>query len=329
MNTHDREMLLDKLIDLMSLHRHESYDTRGLPYVNEDGSFGLTAGKKSGGLHAAYHLMHNLRHAGLLSGGKPRTDMDTAVYTLRQGMVFEVYDGVKLFRSDDENEFTVAIDARPLPEVMAALDKAIENVNAEQRRSARSEMKYRNERLADKAREKMPSVANHAADDTLVTAYMTMRVHDVFPHSGITVEARNLSAEEQKMLDDTRPRLRVSFNHPAGENFLRFNDMKDSLGKVFNGFCAVMAHGGNNDPRDEIDISGHMPRLAADILEHDSAGARRVLGLLKGTLEAHEIAAYAAHIERFDATKNEMASLTQGISQPIKVGSTLKIKTQP
>ncbi|MEZ0261646.1 MAG: hypothetical protein ACAH80_11600 [Alphaproteobacteria bacterium] len=326
MNAQDRDALLDKLIDLMSLHRHDSYDMRGLPFVNEDGSFGLTAGKKNGGLHAAYFLTDSLRDAGLLSGGQPKTDLDTAMYTLRQGMVFEVCDGAKLIRSDEENEITVTIDARPLPDIMAALDKGIEAANAEHRRSAKSSIKYRAERLADRAREKMAPVVTQFVDETLVTAYLTMRVYDEFPRSDITIEpAAPLPAEVQEQLDDRRPRLSVSFNHPAGENYARFHDFHSGLGKVFNGSCAVMATGG--DVRDNINISGYIPRLAADILEHDTKGARRVLGLLesKAVLDAADIAVYTAHVDRFDAIK----SFTEGVSQPLKVGGTLKIKTQP
>lgn len=330
MNSKDREALLDKLIDLMTLHRHDSYDTRGLPYVNDDGSFGLTAGQKNGGLYAAYHLLDGLKEGGLLSGGKPNTDLDTAAYTLRQGMVFEVYDGAKLFRSDEENEITVQITARPLADTMAALDKAISAEQAEHRRSAKSEMKYRNERISDRQREKMQPVVSMAADNRLVRAYLKLRIEDLFPNSDVSIERETLTPEQQKMLNDDRPRLSVSFNHPAGENYARWNDFHNRLGDVFNGSCAVMAHqGGRDDPRNYMTVSGNIPRLAADILEHDSNGARKALRLLEDAMTTEQITAYKAHIERFDATKNEMASLTQGISQPLKVGGTLKIKAQP
>lgn len=330
MNSKDREALLDKLIDLMSLHRHDSYDMRGLPYVNDDGSFGLTAGQKNGGLYAAYHLLDRLQEGGLLSGGKPGTDLDTAVYTLRQGMVFEVYDGTKLFRSDDENEITVQIGARPVADVMAALDKGIEAVNAEHRASAKSEMKYRAERIADKAREKLAPVAGMAADNSLVRAYLKLRIEDLFPHSDVQIKRETFTPEQEKILNDPRPRHSVTFNHPAGENYTRFNDFHNRLGDVFNGSCAVMPHqGSRDDVRNGITVTGNIPRLAADLLENDSKGARRALGMIEDELTTEQLNVYKAYIERFDATKNEMTSLTQGTVQPIKVGGTLKIKAQP
>jgi hypothetical protein len=327
MKASDRDVLLDKLLDLMSLHHHASYDVRGLPYVKEDGSFGLTAGEKGGGLYAAYFLMDQLEEGGLLGGGQPGTDLDTAMYTLGPGKVFEVYDGAKLFR-DEDNEITVHITTdKPLADIIAALEVGMESARADYRREAKSEIEGRNERKADKQREKMGPIGGYDADDALVTAYLTMRVHQEFPNSNIKVENTGVNPELEKILNDNRPRLRVSFNHPAGENFSRFNDFHSALGKVFNGSCAV-SPGMGGGPRNEIDIAGHMARLAADVLEHDAKGARRVVGMLKGTLDEAAVATYTAHIDRFDATKNEIEALTKGAAKPIKVGGTLKIRTQ-
>ena len=324
MNSKEKDQLLDGLIDLMALHRDWDSEAKAIPYADDDGTFGVRCGAKNGGLYGAYFLMDKLAESGLLgkSGGND-TCLDAAMYTLRIGSVFDVYEGAKLYWNEDK-EIEVAIRTdKPVGEILQALGKGMEIARDEHRSSMRMEIRSKEERRADKRRDRMPDVFSAAADTAFVKAYLAWKISQEFPKSNVTVTRKELDAELQKMLNDTRPRMEVTFDHPAGEDYKRFNDFHSSLGGIFNGSCAISAHG--DDDRNSIDIAGTPARLTADILDHDTAGARQAAAKISAQFPALK-QKMSDEVENRAAASKAVEDARKGTAKDIVVTAPLQIK---
>lgn len=277
-----KKLLYAKLGDLMALYET---DWPGHPYVDDDGTFGVKAGKEQGGLYAAYFLMDKLAEGGLFRGGRnPRTDLDTAAYELATDKVFRVYDEAELFwNADRELQVRITTD-RPLADVAAAIDAGIASVKEEELARKRAEQANKDKVNADRQRDLMPTVFSQEADLAFAAAYLMTRLSQEVPCSNLSLSQHPVDPEFSRIFNDTRPRLRVDYDLDPASNFSpvsRFNN--EVLPRVFTGYLAVQFNmTAQDDGRMYVEVAGPPARLAADILDNDLAGGRETLKRLQG-----------------------------------------------
>jgi hypothetical protein len=324
MNSQEKDQLLDKLIDFMALHKEWDSDGKGIPYVSDDNTFGVRCGPKRGGLYAAYFLMDGLQKAGLLARGRhPRTDLDTATYELTLDTVYEVYDGAKLYWNEDR-EIEVSISTeKSFADISTAIDRAMESARAEHRRSMRSTMDYKEKMREDRRRDRLPDIFSAEADSAFVKAYLEYRIEQEFPKSNVEFEEQGSNPELEKLLNDSRPRLEVSFDHPEGENYARCHDFRFRLDKVFTGSCAVMPV--DRDHRDAMQIAGTFARLTADILDNDTPGAKNAAAKITPKFPALK-QKIEAEIDNHAAAREAVAGARKGLAKNITVGAPLQVR---
>ncbi len=324
MTSDDRELLLDKITDLMAMQVVHG-DT--IAYVDSDGSFGVKAEKGEKGLYSMYHLIDSLSRAKLFD--KPqrdRSDIDTAVYELRRNNPFQVFDEVKLFiNAQDQFQVTVRTE-KPLEEVVTAIDGGISAARKEVRRRAAEKQKWEDDRIADIERNKMPPVFSPATDSVFAKTYLAMRVAEEIPSSNITTVYREPDQEIAQFTKDFRPRLRAEYDLDPSANFGPVNEFNnETLRKIFNGQMAIHFNMTvRNDERMDVEVSGTPARLTADILANDIAGARRAAEKLQGQLGDDELKKVFAEINCRDTGNQLAAEVQAGTKAPVSAPRTAK-----
>lgn len=283
MSKADQKHLRIKLAALMDEHKN---NWPGHPYVAEDGTFGVKAGKLRGGLYAAYFLIDSLAAGGLFKGSQnPRTDLDTAVYELAPDKVFNVYDEAELFWNKD-GELQVRITTeKPLADIVAAIDHGIRDAQEEKDRKAKQKQAYDDKVKADKQRDKMPTVFSKETDLAFAAEYLRMKVEEEVPSRNIVVDQETPDPHLADLLEDERPRLRAEYDLDPEADFgpvNRFNN--EVLREVFRGEMSVSFNMTvKKGERMDVSLAGTPARLTADILDHDLEGARKVLASLSGS----------------------------------------------
>lgn len=324
MTSDDRELLLDKITDLMAL---QTVPKESIPYVAEDGSFGVKAELGEGGLFSMYHLIDTLGRGGLFANPqRARSDLDTAMYELRRNNPFQVFDEVKLFiNADDQFQVSVRTE-KSVEEVVSVIDGGISAARKEVRRRAAEKQKWEDDRRADLERNKMPDVFSPAADSAFAAAYLSMRIAEEVPSSNITTRYAEADPELAKFTKDYRPRLRAEYDLDPAADFGPVNAFNnEKLRKVFNGQMAIHFNMSvRKGERMDVEVSGTPARLTADILDNDIAGARRAAEKLQGQLGEDELKKIFAEINRRDATKQLADEVQAGTKAPVSAPRTAK-----
>ncbi len=267
------------LDDVVSSFPSYATDYSYTPFAKSDGSqFGLDCGLVKGGLYGAHELVDKLERAGFFEGARhPDSDLDAMVYTLTRDNPVTMFDGAGMSVSED-GHFMLTIDThRNEGEVAAALENVVAQLNEDDARRKAQRQKELDDIKKDADRESHPPVFSMKQDFEFVSRYLKRRVLAEFPGSAPKVEkAESLDGlHYQELSGICRNALAVSFEHPEGENYARFNDFHLSLGRVFTGFCAIFPD--TDDTTDSVQVTGNTPRLAADIVENDPDGAIAVI----------------------------------------------------
>jgi len=323
----DRETLNDKLIDLMVMRTTQE---DGSPYVRADGTFGLYCGNVRGGLYSAYHLIDGLKLGGLFDAPQaPRTDLDTAVYELTRENVFRPFPEVKLFWNEMGQLQVEVKTEKPLTDILDALDAATKHAKANVRQRFNEKAKWQDDALTDYHRDRMGTVFGPAVDAAFFQAYMRYRFEKDLDVTGIAMTEEPLDDNSKKMLQDERPRHVCMFDahrdapmHPS--------DFVSDLGKTFTGKVAVMmfqSQPGFDDLR--LQIAGTAARLTADILDNDSAGARKAANILRATFAPDVMKKIDAEIDNRDRGLNLAQDLKEGTRSKITAMARPKFKANP
>jgi len=324
MTSDDRELLLDKITDLMAL---QTVRGDSIPYVAADGSFGVKADMGESGMYAMYHFINNLSRGKLFD--KPqreRSDLDTAMYELRRDNPFQVFDEVKLFiNPEDKLQVTVRTE-KSVDDIVSVIDGGIAAARKEVRRRAAEKQKWEDDKLADLERNKMPTVFSPVTDSAFAAAYLAMRVAEEIPSSNITTRYREYDPELAKFTKDYRPYLRAEYDLDPSANFGPVNDFNnEKLPKVFNGQMAIHFNMTvRQGERMDVEVAGTPARLTADILDNDIAGARRAAEKLQGQVAEDELKKVFAEINRRDTTKQLTDEVQAGTKAPLSAPKTAR-----
>lgn len=317
MTSDDRELLLDKITDLMAL---QTMRNDSIPYVAADGTFGVKADKGESGMYAMYHFIDSLsRHKLFDSPQRSRSDMDTAMYELRRDNPFQVFDEVKLFiNADDQFQVTVRSE-KTVDDIVAAIDRGIKDARKAVRERAALKQAWEDQKRADIERNKMPPVFSPETDSAFAAAYLAMRVAEEVPSSNITTRYEGADPEIARFTNDFRPRLRAEYDLDPSANFGPVNKFNnETLPEVFNGQMAIHFNmTARLGDRMDVEVSGTPARLTADILDNDIAGARRAAEKLQGQLGDDELKKVFAEINRRDTTKQLTDQVQAGTKAPV------------
>lgn len=324
MTADDRELLLDKITDLMAL---QTVPKETIPYVSADGSFGVKAELGESGLYSMYHFINTLGRGKLFANPqRDRSDLDTAMYELRRNNPFQIFDEVKLFiNPDDQFQVTVRTE-KSVDDIVLVIDGGIAAARKEVRRRAAEKQKWEDDKRADLERNKMPDVFSPAADGAFAAAYLAMRISEDVPSSNITTMFAEADPELAKFTKDYRPRLRAEYDLDPAANFAPVNAFNnEKLPKVFNGQMAIHFNMTvRQGERMDVEVAGTPARLTADILDNDIAGARRAAEKLQGQLGDDELKKVFAEINRRDTTKQLADEVQAGTKVPVSAPRTAK-----
>lgn len=280
-----KNKFLKRLEVLMS--RHQTGWPNGVPFVSQDGSFGLKCLSTNGGLYSAVFFFEKLEAAGLFSGQKPAYITDDLFYKLGPKQPYKFNDHARVCVTDD-GEIILKIDPpkKSAEEVLECVEKAILIGHKEVLARKEADLAYK-KLLADEAeREKCASALGSLRSDFIfVAAYIIDATEKAFPgstptcvgHSDLEVQLSKVKGHH----DLSRPGLVFIYGHKEGESYERDSEfLNRTLPAVFNGYNAVHFNQLSEPPWQEFTIFGNPSRLANDILTNDPEAASQIKNAL-------------------------------------------------